>query len=80
MHYLNKQNKERVMKYAAMVAELEEIIADVEAHGGKCTPLKYAKTYIFKQMDQQMEGLSDDKIKELLDQARRKEVGFYVKG
>ena len=67
------------MKYAAMVAELEEIIADVEAHGGKCTPLKYAKTYIFKQMDQQMDGLPGDKIQELLDQARRREIGFYVR-
>ena len=79
MNYLNRATKERVLKFTAMVIELEDAIKDIEDHGGKCSELKQVKTRIDTYVRNVTSCLSDDKLLEFVGQARRREVGFYVK-
>ena len=80
MNYLNRRDSDRIMMIAGMISSLEEWISDIEGAGKRCTGLKYAKTYLYKYMDRVMAGLPRDEVERIIDQAARREVGFYVKG
>ena len=67
------------MMMAGMVSSLEDWIADMETHSQPTTNLKYAKTYLCKQMDILMEPLTEGQKSEIITAVQRREVGFYVK-
>ncbi len=79
MAYLNRRDKDRLFMMAGMVSSLEEWIVNMEAHGQRATWLKYARTYLFKQMDSMMAGLDPEQQAAVIAETRRRDVGFYVK-
>ena len=79
MKYLNKRDKDRVILLAAMVSQIEEIIEDILEHGGWATPLKYVRTYLYKYIDRQLAGLTQEQVAEIINRVSRREVGFYIK-
>lgn len=79
MAYLNRRDKDRVLMMAGMVSTLDEWIANIEEHRQRATHLKYARTYLFKQMDSLMLELDANQRADIVAEADRREVGFYVK-
>lgn len=77
--YLNRRQKDQVYMIAGAVSMLDDWIDRAEQHGEKATELKYARTYLYKHLDKQFEGMTQQDIVKVVDGLKRREVGFYAK-
>ena len=77
--YLNRREKDQVYMVAGMIAMLNEWIERGEDHQEKVTELKYARTYLYKHLDSNMEHLPQEDVVRIVEGIKRREVGFYAK-